>query len=154
MILYCNKFCTPTSRPSVKFNENGECYACNWSEKKKSIDWAARRHRLVEICDIFRGGRHHDMIVPMSGGKDGSYVAWQMKHEFGMNPLCVTFSPPMQSEIGRRNLENFRDSGFDVLEIRPNPEVYKKLCKRMFIEKALCKYPFVIGIAFVILRDD
>ena len=32
----------------------------------------------------------YDVIVPCSGGKDGSYVAHQLKYFYEMNPLCVT----------------------------------------------------------------
>lgn len=150
---YCKNCCTPETRPRVTFNAEGVCNACTWAEKKKtSIDWGARRKKLVSLCDEFRRGKYFDCIVPCSGGKDGSYVAWKMKHEFGMNPLCVTVSPPMQTELGRRNLDNFRNSGFDLLEIRPNPEVYRRLCKRMFIEQARSKFPFVIGIATAVAR--
>jgi hypothetical protein len=153
MVEYCQKCITPSTRPRVVFDENGTCNACNWAEKKKSIDWNAQRGRLKAICQAHRNNHPYNIIIPVSGGKDGSYVAWKMKHEFGMNPLCVTFSPPIQTELGRRNLESFRGSGFDLLEIRPNPEVYRKLCKRMFIEQARCKFPFVIGIGTAIAKE-
>ncbi len=144
---YCKKCLNPETRPRITFNADGVCNACNWAEKKKSIDWQSRREKLNQVCETYRKKNYWDVIVPCSGGKDGSYVAWKMKHEFEMHPLCVTFSPPMQTDIGRRNLENFRNSGFDLIEIRPNPEVYRRLCKRMFIDQARSKFPFVIGIA-------
>jgi len=155
---YCKGCLTPRSRPRVVFDKNGFCNACNWAETKKSINWKYKRNDLARICDKFRRSDYYDCIVPVSGGKDSSYVAWKMKHELGMNPLCVTFTPPIQTEIGRQNLENFRNSGFDVMEIRPNPEVYRGLCKRMFIEQARSKFPFVImigtGVAKLALKLD
>ena len=170
---YCLKCITPISRPRVVFDKNGVCNACNWDEKKKKIDWKERKEYLEDILGCACSGqssgviegkeypkeRHdycedrHNIIVPVSGGKDSSYVAWKMEHEFGMNPLCITFSPPIQTKLGRQNLENFRNSGFDLIEIRPNPEVYRRLCKRMFVEQARCKFPFVIGIATAIAKE-
>lgn len=149
---YCKKCVTPDTRARVVFDETGVCNACNWAEKKKGIDWRKRQDILNELLGAVRRKKGWDVLVPCSGGKDGSYVAWKMKHQYNMNPLCVTFSPPMQTEIGRRNLENFRNSGFDLIEIRPNPDVYKKLCRRMFIEQARTKFPFVIGIGTAIAQ--
>ena len=106
----CKNCVTPITRPRVVFDDNGTCNACNWAEKKKDIDWAGRQNILTELLDAVRKKEGWDVIVPCSGGKDGSYVAWKMKHEYNMNPLCVTFSPPIPTEIGRKNLENFRKS--------------------------------------------
>jgi hypothetical protein len=46
------------------------------------------------------------VIVPCSGGKDGSFVAHQLKYKYGMNPLTVTWAPLVATEIGRRNLKD------------------------------------------------
>ena len=143
---YCTRCVTPSTRPRVVFNKESVCNACLWAEKKKTIDWTQKWNELEKLCDGFRRKDGFDVIVPCSGGKDGSYVAWKMKHDLGMHPLCVSVSPPLQTEIGRRNLDNFRNSGFDLIEIRPNPEIYRSLCKRMFIEQARAKFPFVIAI--------
>ena len=151
-VQYCTKCLTPSTRPRVVFNEESVCNACQWAEKKKSIYWPQKWNELEKLCDEFRRKDDFDVIVPCSGGKDGSYVAWKMKHDLGMNPLCVTVSPPLQTEIGRRNLENFRNSGFDLIEIRPNPEIYRRLCKRMFVEQARAKFPFVIAIATAVAQ--
>jgi len=140
------------TRPRVEFNKAGVCNGCQHTEKKAKIDWEKRWQDLEKLCDKFRNKNRWDVIVPVSGGKDSSFVAWKLKYDLGMNPLCVTFSPPMQTEIGRINLENFRNSGFDLIEIRPNPEVYRRLCKKMFIEQARSKFPFVIGIGTSVSR--
>ena len=148
---YCKRCVTPITRPRVVFTD-GVCNGCLWAEEKKTINWDERRERLQAICNQYRSQNYYDIVVPVSGGKDGSYVAWKMKHEFGMHPLCVTFAPPIQTELGRQNLNNFRQSGFDLIEIRPNPNIYARLCKRMFIDAARSKFPFVIGIGTAVAR--
>ena len=44
-----------------------------------------------------------DCIVPVSGGKDGSYVCYKLKNEFNANPLAFSINPPLRSEIGKLN---------------------------------------------------
>ena len=142
---YCKECLTPSTRPRVVFTD-GVCNACLWAKEKKSINWKDKQKLLKKICRANRKSKGWDVIIPVSGGKDGSYVAWKLLNELGMHPLCVTFSPPMQTDLGRRNLERFRNAGFDLIEIRPNPVKYRELCKRLFVEQARSKFPFVIGI--------
>lgn len=69
----------------------------------------------------------YDCLVPVSGGKDGSYVAYKLKHEYGMNPLCVTVTPSTPTVLGRRNLEAFMASGYDVVSFDISPEKLRVL---------------------------
>ena len=46
---------------------------------------------------------NYDCVVPWSGGKDSSMIACKLKFEFGLNPLLVTFSPVIPTEIGSYN---------------------------------------------------
>lgn len=151
-LFYCKKCLMPSTRPFAKFNSESVCGACVYNKQKKQIDWQKRRADLHKLCDNFRRNDMFDIIVPCSGGKDGSYVAWNMKHEFGMHPLCVTFCPPMPSELGKRNLEKFIASGFNHIQINPNPDVYKALNKRGFIRDGYPKRGFVAGLAPAITK--
>jgi N-acetyl sugar amidotransferase len=47
--------------------------------------------------------------------------------QLGMTPLCVTASTCYLSEIGRRNIENLKNLGVDLIEFSPNPKVRAKL---------------------------
>ena len=146
-IRYCSRCLVPSTRPRVTYDEEGVCNACRHAEnKKKNIDWNAKRRQVEEICDRHRSkDGSFDCIVPCSGGKDGSYVAWKLKHEFEMHPLCVTFRPQLPTEIGKRNLENFRDSGFDHILITPNREKEMKFSKFGFITQGQPKFSALIG---------
>ena len=87
-----------------------------------------KRRAIKGLCDKHRKSNgDYDIIVPCSGGKDGSWVAHQLKHEYGMHPLCVTWSPLRYTDIGRKNLDNFIKSGFSHILGTPNPIITKKL---------------------------
>lgn len=148
----CLRCVTPASRPRIEFDSEGVCLACRWHEQKQKIDWGERRKRFMEICDQYRSDSPWNCIIPVSGGKDSSYVSWKVKHEYGMNPLCVTFAPQIQTPIGRQNLENFRQAGFNHLMITPDAEAYRRYAKDWFVRYGFPKQPFVVGISTSILR--
>ena len=114
-IVFCKKCTMSNQRPRITFNKKGICSACQFSEfKKKKINWKIREEHLLRMLDKFRSKTNkNDIIVPCSGGKDGSYVAHQLKFKYGMNPLCVTWRPIIPTIIGKKNLDNFIKTGFD-----------------------------------------
>jgi len=152
-IFLCKKCLTLSTRPRVKYTD-GICNACIWAEEKKhKVDWKERWEKIEEICNKFRrDDGYWDMMVPCSGGKDGTYVAWMLKHKLNMNPLCITVKPNLQTEIGRENLENFIKSGFDHILVNPNPEVYRRLSIKTFKEQGRPKQPFEMAISTAILQ--
>ena len=133
-------------RPRITFSEEGTCSACEFSLRKKEIDWVQREAELVALCNKFRSkSGDYDVIVPCSGGKDGSFVAHQLKNKFGMNPLTVTWSPLKKSEIGVRNLDSFIQSGFNHLQGTADPLVTRKLTRLAFTELGDPFQPFIYG---------
>ena len=135
-IRFCTRCLTSSARPRVVFDENGVCNACHTADLKRTIDWAARRRELEELVAPHRGrdGRY-DCIVPWSGGKDSSSIAWRLKFKLGLNPLLVTFSPLIPNEVGAHNREQMIQAGFDNLMVRPNQKVSRHLARRFFTER-------------------
>lgn len=133
MIRFCTRCVISNQRPRISFDAEGVCSACRHAENKQRVNWSERERELRDTLERFRrkDGRH-DVIVPCSGGKDGSFVAHQLKHKYGMNPLTVTWAPNAETEIGRQNLQAFIDSGFDNVYFRPNGQVNRKLCRLAF----------------------
>ena len=153
---YCTSCLMPSSRPRITF-ENGVCSACQWSEKKKAIDWDKRRKffktlikkfiRRAETCE----GKKPNVIVPWSGGKDSIYVAYKMK-EFGLTPLLVTILPHLELPIGKWNREHTCEK-FEHLYIALKDEKYRKLAKKYFVEQGRPKHPWETAISAVILSQ-
>lgn len=125
----------PETRPRITFNAQGVCNACSWAEEKKQLNWKPRQQQLKELCDKYRSkDGNFDCLVPVSGGKDSSYVSYMLKHEQGMHPLCMNIVPPYLTDIQRQSLENFNNHGYDLMMISPNPNVARKLARRNLIE--------------------
>lgn len=146
MIRFCTKCTISTMRPRITFDAEGVCSACRFAEHKQFVNWAHREEKLRALCDLHRKDNgDFDVIVPVSGGKDGGFVAHDLKHRFGMHPLTVTWAPLMPTEIGRRNLDAFIASGFDHIMGTPDPTVTRKLTRLAFEHMGDPFLPFIYG---------
>ncbi len=143
----------PDTRPRIVFDDGGVCNACHVAEEKKRIDWDARHKEFLELVDKHQPKNgSYDCIVPWSGGKDSSTIAYKLKFEFGLNPLLVTFSPLIPNEAGTHNREALIAAGFDHVFVRPNQKVSKHLARRFFIERGHPKVHWDAGINAVPLQ--
>ncbi len=146
-VKYCTKCVISNQRPRITFDAEGVCSACRFAEKKAcQIDWKEREARLIDVLDRYR--RHDgswDVVVPVSGGKDSSYVAHQLKYRYNMNPLTVTWAPHIYTDIGWKNFQAFIRSGFDNVLGHPNGDVHRRLT-RLFFERIGDPFqPFIFG---------
>ncbi len=145
-VIFCKRCVISNQRPRIVFDSEGVCNACRYFEYKKTIDWEKRENELIKILDKHRSSDHsYDCIVPSSGGKDSATVAHKLKHEYNMNPLTVTWSPLMYTDIGWKNLKNFNDSGFDIILGMPKGNISKKLCRDALIEMGDPFQGFIYG---------
>ena len=150
---WCTNCLAMSTRPRIKFDSRGYCNACNWMEKKKTLDWGMRKNQLEILLDKHRRKNgEYDVIVPVSGGKDGSYVAYNLKHKYNMNPLAITVSPALPMDIGERNLKSFIRSGYNLISINPSYEAMKKLNLIGFIELGFPYYGWLTAIQSSIVR--
>ena len=146
-IIYCTQCLMSNTRPRVVFDKNGICNACINAEEKKSIDWEERKKEFKSLIQSYKSkDGSWDCIVPWSGGKDSSSIAWKLKYEYGMNPLLVTFSPILPNSVGEHNREVMIRNGFDHLFFRPNQKVHQILAKRFFIERGNPKVGWDAGV--------
>mgnify|MGYP001253159875 FL=1 len=86
-VKFCKKCTISNQRPRITFDEHGICSACNYAKYKRTkIDWEPRKKELEDLLNKHRkGDGSYDVLVPCSGGKDGSYVAHKLKYEYNMN---------------------------------------------------------------------
>ena len=130
----CKKCIQPDTRPMLYFNDEGICGACLWEEQKKKIDWNAREKELNDIAEWAKNNTksNYDCAIGVSGGKDSTFQSLTARDRLGLRCLLVNCEPEGITEIGNHNIENLKRQGFDVLSLRPNPKIMRKLMKRDF----------------------
>ena len=146
-VKFCKKCTISNQRPRIIFDESGVCSACNFSDHKKTIDWQLREKELQDLCDKHRrSDGSYDVVVPCSGGKDGSFTAHMLKYKYKMNPLTVTWAPYIYTDIGRKNLDNFINiGGFDHILGSVNGSMHQKMSQLAFLHMGDNFQPFVYG---------
>ena len=152
-ITWCKNCLNMSTRPRITFDHRGWCNACQWMEEKEKIDWSSREKELEELLEKHRSkDGTFDCITTVSGGKDGSYVSYMLKHKYNMNPLAITIRPALAIEIGDQNLLNFIQSGYDHVHLSPNTKVLDRLNKYGFIEKGFPYYGWLIAIMSAVIK--
>jgi N-acetyl sugar amidotransferase len=145
-ISYCRRCFMPSTRPRMKMDTSGVCSACRVAELRPRIDYQARQQDLARLLSTSHGPRPYDCIVAWSGGKDSSAIALRLKHDFGVNPLLVTFSPLIPTQEGEANRVSLLNLGFDSIMLRPNQDVSRSLSRRFFVERGDPKIHWNAGI--------
>ncbi|MDR0272783.1 MAG: N-acetyl sugar amidotransferase, partial [Clostridiales bacterium] len=148
----CSVCLMPETRPRMKFDENGICSACKWHEEKKTLDWEKRENVLTELIAKHKGKGVFDCLVPVSGGKDSSYVAHMMKNKYGLRVLTLTIRPDLVIDVGEKNLDRFISAGYDNIKISPAPDVVRKINKIGFVEQGRPFIGWQIAVQAVILK--
>lgn len=129
--------------------ENGVCFACLEVEKKynQNIDWAQREHDLNKFLEKYRSRNgSYDCLVPGSGGKDSVWQAHVLKTKYNMNPLTVTFSPHIYTEVGMQNFHNWPlKGGVPNFLYTPSGKIHGKLTSLAFKNLLHPFQPFILG---------
>jgi hypothetical protein len=105
----CARCILPSSFPRIEFDEKKVCSVCRdydhwWSEwnSRKS----ERRKTLEKICRQAKNKyKEFDALVPLSGGKDSTYVLYLAKKVLGLNCLAYTLDNGYLSDYAKHNIE-------------------------------------------------
>ena len=167
MLKTCSVCLMPETRPRMTFDERGVCSACQWHEEKKVLDWSKRESIIKELLAQHRGKGVFACLVPVSGGKDSSYVAYVMKERYGLNILTLTIRPDLVIDIGESNLDRFISNGYENIRLSPNPNAIRKINKVGFVEQgrpfigwqmavqaAILKIAHLFGIGIIMYGED
>jgi len=128
LIKYCKVCVLPSTKPDLGFDQNNICDACNNYQNRKSIDWKKRYEDLLILVKKYKNidFSNWDCVVPVSGGKDSTYQVLQVI-KLGLNPLCVTSTTCDLSDLGKKNIQNIKNLGVDLIEVSPDPKIRARL---------------------------
>ena len=121
----CVRCILPTSLPSVDLDEAGVCAHCRAYDQLAAELQRTKEEREEQFGRIIRKAkeakRPYDCVVPLSGGKDSTYVLYLCSQVYGMSCLCATLDNGYLTEGARVNIENaLRVTGADHMVYHVN----------------------------------
>jgi hypothetical protein len=128
----CSRCVLPDTFPGISFDADGVCSVCRQHEERWGT-WATglpqRREILDRLCQDARHKRKaFDALVPLSGGKDSTYVLLLAVKELGLRCLAATYNNGYLSEHARANIERAcRTLGVEHVYYHVNPELMNRL---------------------------
>jgi len=105
----CTKCILPDTIPYISFDEQGACNYCNEHRTLDQVEYdPIRCDRLLEQATQARiqNGSKYDVLVPVSGGRDSSFIALDLAKTRGLKVLCVNYDNPYSSVQVKQNLRN------------------------------------------------
>ncbi len=129
----CTKCIMNDHYPGLSFNEKGECSLCSKYGGFKPIG----EEKLLEI---FRNATakkrsEYDALVPLSGGKDSTYILHLAVNVYKLNVLTMTYDNGLFNQIALDNIERAL-SKIKVKHIlrKPDKEVLLKIYRNMLLQ--------------------
>lgn len=148
---YCKKCGLPKTYPGIRINKEGTCNFCDFYDAHRELlENAEERERIfreqVELAKkkAAKTNAPYDCVVGFSGGKDSSYIIYQMKKNYGLRVLAVTFQNGFHTEYGRNNIETVLQLlNVDYMSVRLNEKELRKLyTKCVSVLKNFCSVCF------------
>jgi len=157
----CTKCVLPEGYPNIIFDENGECNYCKQHQKVQY--WGSSKLE-EELAKYKRGGTKYDCLVPLSGGKDSTYVLYQMAKVYNMRVLAYNYDNCLVHPQAQENVRRIVNALGCELVVKRNEKQKKYMLTNLkaYLRKPMvgmipmfctgCRYG-IIGNAFSIAKE-
>lgn len=104
----CAKCLLPEGKSGIAVAADGACNLCHYHDRQPEFFPRAdeRVAALAERFAQFKGLHRYDALVGLSGGKDSTYVLYQLVRKYGLNVLAVTFDNGFLADTARQSAAN------------------------------------------------
>jgi len=117
----------PENYPGIKLNEEGVCNLCL---SHKARNGNPDKNKLVTLVKSFKENNRYDCIVPLSGGKESTYVLYYAVEELGLKPLAVNYDSGFQNKLAAENMSrSCRVLNVPLVTKRANQVIQKNLLR-------------------------
>jgi hypothetical protein len=97
----CSRCILPETYQGISFNDEG---VCNYCLEYRPFHRAEGKDKLLEVLSSRPRAGEYDCVVPISGGKDSTFILRYVVKELGLRPLAVSYDSGFQTAIARENV--------------------------------------------------
>jgi hypothetical protein len=135
----CSNCILPDSFPGIAF-EDGLCSFCKDSAEDNDQKRVKGKEKLREALKS-EGATKYDCIVPLSGGKDSSFILFYIVKELGLRPLALFVETDFQTDLSVKNVKNIcRKLQVDLIITHPTGYRKKAVCEALRASACLKKF--------------
>jgi len=156
----CSKCILPEIYPNIKYDDNG---VCNYCKEHQKVQYLGSSKLEEELKQHKTNKGQYDCLVPISGGKDSTYVLYQLCKKFNMRALAFNYDNGLTHPLAQENVRNIANSlGVDFVTKRNKKQKkYMSINLKAYLRKPVigmvpmlctgCRYG-IIGNAFNIAK--
>ena len=130
----CVKCGLPETYNNIKFDSIGVCNYCNFYDEHRNelLDFNSLENKFLNIIEEVKqkardNNSRYDCMVGISGGKDSTYIIYQLKHKYNLNILAFTYDNGFSTDYMNRNIENvLKKLDVDYVKFTPRDSFLRK----------------------------
>jgi len=146
----CSRCVLPETYPNIFFDEQGVCNYCLNHRDPAPLPLDSL---LGHIKGAKKRSRGYDALIPLSGGKDSTYVLYLATKVYGLRVLAFTFDNGFFSETALANIESaLQRTGVDHLFFKPSWDTLRKLYRSTLLKSGELCSACGIGALYSILK--
>ena len=125
----CKKCLLDENYPEITFNDNGICSLCSSKKEFKPIG----EDKLLNILRAAKDKKkEYDALVPLSGGKDSTYILHLAVNVYKLKVLAMTYDNGLFSQLALDNINRaVKITGVKHIFCKPDFNVQKKIYQNM-----------------------
>ncbi len=135
----CKRCILPENFPEADINDQGLCSFCRneksfgVSNNPEVVELMNRSLELKteleqDLADLRGTGRCYDCLVPISGGKDSTYLLWLLSHKYKMNCLAFFVDKKILPPLAKENIDRTVEAlHIDLLTFKPDDTIINKI---------------------------
>ncbi len=128
----CSKCIINDNYPGLTFNSKGECSICSSQKAFKPLG----EDKLKEIFkNAVAKNCSYDALVPLSGGKDSTYILYLAAKVYKLKVLAMTYDNGFLSKTALENINRAIEiTGVKHVFCKADAEVQKKVYRNMLLK--------------------
>lgn len=121
----CRRCVLPDTYPRISFDGDGICNVC---ANHRPFTPIPEKKLLAQFDAARKRRKAYDALVPLSGGKDSTYVLWLATRVYRLRVLAFTFDNGFLTDVARRNISNALEAAeTDHVLYKPSWEFLRRL---------------------------
>jgi len=123
----CQRCIMPETVPGVTFNRDGICDYCLNYQKER---YFGKEGLEKIIASINKEENEYDCIVPLSGGRDSTYILYMAKAIYNLKVLAVSYDNEFRIDQALINMKNAcQRLSVDLISVRSKRGIAHKIVK-------------------------